>query len=71
MSPQDADTLDIRDGDRVEVGSNGTRIRGTVKLRAAVPPGSLFVAEGVTDEPGNLLTEPFVQVERLRERTPA
>jgi NADH-quinone oxidoreductase subunit G len=71
MSPEDADALGIGDGEQVEVGANGTRIRGTAKLRAAVPPGSVFVAEGVTEEPGNRLTEPFVQVERMRERTPA
>ena len=72
LAPHDADALGIRDGDRVEVGSNGgARIRGTVKLRAAVPPGSVFVAEGVAEEPANLLTEPLVQVERVRERTPA
>jgi NADH-quinone oxidoreductase subunit G len=71
LSPEDADALGISDGEQVEVGANGTRIRGTAKLRAAVPPGSVFVAEGVTDEPGNRLTDPFVQVERMRERTPA
>ncbi len=71
LSPEDARALDIAEGDQVEVGSNGTRIRGTAKLRAAVPPGSVFVAEGVTDEPANLLTAPVVQVERARERTPA
>ena len=57
MSPQDAEALGIGEGDRVEVGSNGTSIRGTVKLRAAVPPGSVFVAEGVADEPANSLTD--------------
>jgi anaerobic selenocysteine-containing dehydrogenase len=68
MSPHDADALGIREGDRVVVGSNGTRIQGTVKLRAAVPPGSVFAAEGVTDQPANLLTEPVVRVEPVRER---
>ncbi len=48
-----------------QVGPNGTRVRGAVKLRAAVPAGSVFVAEGVPDEPANVLTEPLVQVERV------
>ena len=71
LSREDARALDIAEGDQVEVGSNSTRIRGTAKLRAAVPPGSVFVAEGVAEEPANVLTEPLVQVERVRERTPA
>jgi NADH-quinone oxidoreductase subunit G len=36
-----------------------------VKLRAAVPAGSVFIAEGVVDEPANALTEPLVQVHRV------
>ena len=31
-----------------------------MKLRAAVPAGSVFLAEGVVDEPANALTEPLV-----------
>ena len=42
--------------------TNGTRIAGTAKLRAAVPAGSVFVAEGVHDAPANLLNEPLVEV---------
>jgi NADH-quinone oxidoreductase subunit G len=70
MSPEDAQRLGIREGDRVEVaeqvrGHNGTRVKGAVKLRAAVPAGSVFIAEGVVDEPANALTEPLVQVHRV------
>ena len=36
-----------------------------MKLRAAVPAGSVFLAEGVVDAPANLLTEPLVQVHRV------
>jgi NADH-quinone oxidoreductase subunit G len=64
LSPADAEALGVREGDRVEVGSNGTRIEGTVKLRAAVPVGSVFVSEGVRGAPANLLTEPLAQVRR-------
>jgi NADH-quinone oxidoreductase subunit G len=64
LSPGDAAALGINDGDRVEVGHNGTRVRGTVKLRAAVPAGSVFLAEGVPGEPANALTEPFAVVSR-------
>ena len=45
LSPSDAAALGINEGDRVEVG-NGTRVPATVRLRAAVPAGSVFLAEG-------------------------
>jgi NADH-quinone oxidoreductase subunit G len=64
LSPADAEAFGLREGDRVEVGTNGTRIAGTAKLRAAVPPGSVFVAEGVHGAPANLLGEPLVEVRR-------
>jgi NADH-quinone oxidoreductase subunit G len=64
LSPADAQALGVREGDRVEVGTNGTRIAGTVKLREAVPAGSVFVAEGVHGAPANLLGEPLVEVRR-------
>jgi NADH-quinone oxidoreductase subunit G len=62
LSPADADRLGVRDGDQVEVGGNGTRVRGAARLRAAVPAGSLFLVEGTDDQPANLLTEPLVAV---------
>jgi NADH-quinone oxidoreductase subunit G len=65
LSPEDAAALGVREGDRVQVGSNGTRLRGTVKLRAAVPAGSVFMAEATHEDPANLLTEALVQVERV------
>jgi NADH-quinone oxidoreductase subunit G len=65
LSPDDARALGIREGDRVEVGHNGTRVKGAVKLRAAVPAGSVFVAEGVRDEPANVLTDALVTVRRV------
>ena len=52
----------MRDGDRVVIGHNGTRVNAPVKLRAAVPPGSVFLVEGAHDQPANVLTEPLVEV---------
>ena len=37
LSPRRRRPLGIREGDQVEVGANGTRVRGAVRLRAAVP----------------------------------
>jgi NADH-quinone oxidoreductase subunit G len=65
LSPVDADRLGVREGDAVEVGSDGTRVRGAVRLRASVPSGSVFLVEGTHAEPANVLTEPLVQVRRV------
>jgi NADH-quinone oxidoreductase subunit G len=65
LSPVDADRLGIREGDQVEVGSNGTRVKGAVKLRAAVPGGTVFLAAGTHEQPANVLTEPMVEVRRV------
>jgi NADH-quinone oxidoreductase subunit G len=64
LSPEDAGALGIREGDRVEVGVNGTRVHGPVRLRAAVPAGSVFLAEGTHEQPANALTESLVEVRR-------
>jgi NADH-quinone oxidoreductase subunit G len=65
LSPADAQALGIRDGDRAEVGSNGHRVQGPVRLRASVPVGSVFVAAGTHEQAANLLTEPLVEVRRV------
>jgi anaerobic selenocysteine-containing dehydrogenase len=65
MNASRARALGIREGDRVEVEANGTRVRGAVKLHAALAPGSVFVAEGTREEPANALTEPLVEVRRV------
>ena len=51
LSPVDADRLGVRDGDQVEVGANGTRVRGAARLRAVVPGGSVFLVEGTDEQP--------------------
>jgi NADH-quinone oxidoreductase subunit G len=71
LSPADAERLGVRDGDQVEVGSNGTRVRGAARLRAAVPGGSVFLVAGTHDEPANALHEPFVAVRRVGADAPA
>jgi len=62
MSPVDAERIGIGHGDEVELGSNGTKFQGRAVVRAAIPAGSVFVAEGV----GELaLTEALVEVRAL------
>jgi NADH-quinone oxidoreductase subunit G len=65
LSPADAEALGVREGDRVEVGSNGTRVTGAAKLRAAIPGGSVFLVEGTHEQPANALTESLVEVRRV------
>ncbi|HET6550051.1 MAG TPA: molybdopterin-dependent oxidoreductase, partial [Solirubrobacter sp.] len=65
LSPADAEALDIHEGDRVELGSNGTRVQGAVRLRAAIPNGSVFIAEGTHTDGANTLTERVVDVRRI------
>jgi NADH-quinone oxidoreductase subunit G len=75
LSPRDAERLGLGEGDQVELGSpvladevgrgNGTRVRGPVRLRAAVPHGSVFIAEGTPDQPSNVLTESLVEIVRV------
>ncbi len=64
LSPVDADALGINEGDQVEVG-NGTRVRANVKLRAAVPAGSVFLAEGTAEDNSNVLTHGLVEIHRI------
>ncbi|MDA0159358.1 NADH-quinone oxidoreductase subunit NuoG [Solirubrobacter ginsenosidimutans] len=64
LSPVDADALGINEGDQVEVG-NGTRVRANVKLRAAVPAGSVFLAEGTAENGSNVLTHGLVELHRI------
>jgi NADH-quinone oxidoreductase subunit G len=57
LGPADAQRLELLDGDRVVVGSEGETTEATVKLRAAVPQGSAFLA-------GNAVDGPFVDVRK-------
>jgi NADH-quinone oxidoreductase subunit G len=54
LSPADAAALGINEGDRVAVG-NGTRVNAIVRLRDAVPAGTVFLAEGVREDNANVL----------------
>jgi NADH-quinone oxidoreductase subunit G len=70
LSPLDAERLGIADGERVEVAQNGHAIAGRALLRAAIPAGSVFVAEGTHDDPGNVLTGTAVQIRGTGTKAP-
>ncbi|MDP9385502.1 MAG: molybdopterin-dependent oxidoreductase, partial [Actinomycetota bacterium] len=65
LSPVDAERLGVVQGDTVELGTNGTRVQGPARLRASLPPGTVFVVEGTAGDPANALTEPLVEVRRV------
>ena len=65
LSPADAERLGMRDGEQVEVGSNGTRVRGAARLRAAIPGGSVFLVEGTRTSPPTCSPTPLVEVRRV------
>jgi NADH-quinone oxidoreductase subunit G len=68
LSPQDAEHLGVSDGQEVEVAFNGTSVRAAAALRAAVPPGSVFLAEGVADAPANSLASGEPRLVEVRAR---
>ena len=64
LSPVDAQRLGIAHGERVLVGSNGHAVEAVATLRDAMPPGSVFLEEGIPDGGANTFAEPLVEVRR-------
>jgi NADH-quinone oxidoreductase subunit G len=51
MAPADAQRLELFQGDRVVVGSDGQTVDATVAVRAATPEGSVFLESNALDAP--------------------
>jgi NADH-quinone oxidoreductase subunit G len=49
IAPVDAERLDLRTGDEVDVRSNGTSVRARVSIHERIRPGSGFLGEGLGD----------------------
>ena len=67
LAPADAERLGVQAGDRVEVSFEGATVRARAELKAAVPAGSVFLADGIGPDAANALTngEPrLVEVRR-------
>jgi NADH-quinone oxidoreductase subunit G len=62
LSPGDADRLGIRHGEEVEVSQNGHALRAPAVVRASIPAGSVFLAEGIEEHPANTLTAAVVEL---------
>ncbi len=55
LSPADAQKLDLRTGDKVRVGQNGTSVEAEVQIKERVSEGVCFLAEGVSIGNANAL----------------
>jgi NADH-quinone oxidoreductase subunit G len=55
ISPADAERLDLKSGDKVRAGQNGSGVEATVQIRERVAPGTVFLAEGVSVGNANAL----------------
>jgi NADH-quinone oxidoreductase subunit G len=64
LSPADAQRLGIGHGDRVVVGSNGSRVNAIATLRAAVPEGTVFLESGIAEGSAAELDAGLVEIER-------
>jgi NADH-quinone oxidoreductase subunit G len=62
LSPADANRLGVAHGDRITVGSNGTRVHAIAALRAAVPPGTVFLETGISEDSASELDAGLVEV---------
>ena len=62
LSPADAQRLGVAHGDRVTVGSNGSRVHAIVALRAAAPEGTVFLEAGILENSASELDAPLVEV---------
>jgi NADH-quinone oxidoreductase subunit G len=68
LSAADARRLGVGPGDEIEVAVNGTSVKALAALREAVPPGSVFLIEGTSQDNANALTNgggaPTVEVRK-------
>jgi NADH-quinone oxidoreductase subunit G len=64
IAPADAERLGLKDGDEVEVASNGTAVQARVDIRERGQEGVVFLIEGTAEDNANgLLNEGPVEVE--------
>jgi NADH-quinone oxidoreductase subunit G len=68
LSAEDAHRLGVRPGDEVEVAVNGTRVRAEARLRDRMPPGSVFLVEGTSEENATALTNGAPRVVEVSKR---
>jgi NADH-quinone oxidoreductase subunit G len=55
ISPQDAQRLDLKNGEAVRVSQNGNAVDAAVLIKERIAPGTVFLAEGVDGANANAL----------------
>ena len=56
--------LRVTHGEMVTVSQNGTALKATAHVRADVPAGTAFLAEGIAADSANVLTEQTIEVSK-------
>jgi NADH-quinone oxidoreductase subunit G len=64
LAPEDAQRLGVAHGDEVQVAQNGHRVLAKATIRTGVPVGSAFLADGISAQSANALTEPLIEVRK-------
>ena len=64
LSPRDAERLRVTHGEMVTVSQNGTALKAPAHVRADVPAGTAFLAEGIAADSANVLTEQTIEVSK-------
>ena len=66
ISAEDGERLGVRSGEEIEVAVNGTSVRARAALRSAIPPGSVFMIEGTTEDNATALANGAPRVVEVR-----
>ena len=71
VAPADAERLGVRQGDEVDVRSNGTSVRARVAVRERMRDGAGFMLEGLAENSANALVGvERVEVKQVKEAAP-
>jgi len=65
LAPADAERLDIKHGEHVTVGCNGSSVAAIAHLRDGSPAGSAFLQSGIPDDAANVLDGPLVEIRKV------
>ena len=71
VAPADAERLGVRQGDEVDVRSNGTSVRARVAVRERMRGGAGFMLEGLAENSANALAGvERVEVKQVKKEEP-
>jgi NADH-quinone oxidoreductase subunit G len=70
LNPRDADALGLSTGDRARVGANGSALDATVRVRAAVTPGTALLTEGIAEDNATALADGTQRMVEVRRSAP-